>query len=89
MALDAVGAHPMVQHLLPHRRLFRVAGRVRRSGGSGGTFGGGSGGLIPRMLPMIHLPRVTGDVLLGLGGRHQERALADQAPAHVHVAGRA
>ncbi len=35
-------------------------------GGSGGTFGGGSGGLMPRMFPMIHLPRVTGEVRSGL-----------------------
>ena len=35
-------------------------------GGSGGTFGGGSGGLIPRMFVMTHLPRVTGEVRSGL-----------------------
>src|SRR5205814_8274398 len=34
---------------------------VRRSE-SAGTFGGGSGGGVPRMLLRIHLPRITGDV---------------------------
>ena len=32
---------------------------------SGGTSGGGSGGLMPRTLVMIHLPRVTGEVRSG------------------------
>ena len=34
--------------------------------GSSGTSGGGGGGGVPRMFSRIHLPRFTGEVLLGL-----------------------
>src|SRR5712691_1293554 len=33
VALDAVRADPMVQHLLPHRRLLRIPGGIARPGG--------------------------------------------------------
>ena len=57
----------------------------RRAAAAAARPAAGSGGLMPRTLVMIHLPRVTGDVRSGFERRRQERALAEQTPARVHV----
>ena len=45
---------------------------------SGGTFGGGSGGGVPRMFSSTHTPRLTGDVLNSRPGDRQNASLAQQ-----------
>ena len=90
VALDAVGAHAMVQHLLAHRRFLRVAGGVGRLRlAAAERPAGGSGGLMPRRFVMIHLPRVTGEVRSGFDVVVEERALAEQPAAQRPGPGRA
>ena len=52
---------------------------------SAGTFGGGSGGLTPRKVCRNHLPRVDRRGARGVRRHRQQRALAEQAAAHVEL----
>ena len=65
LVLVALAIVAMVAPMAMAQREQGRRGRGGRDGGPGGP-GGGFGGLIPRMFPMIHLPRVTGDVRSGL-----------------------
>ena len=85
MALDAVRAHAMIQHLLPHRRLFGVAGGVRRARRQRRH--------VRRRIRRTHAEDVPHDPLaaghrrgpFGLRGGDQKRALAQQPAAQIQV----
>ena len=88
VALDAVRAHAVVQHLLAHRRLVRVARRVRRRAPAAAARPAADpAGSCRGCSPMIHLPRVTGDVRSGFDVVTQERALARAGPRRVSMSG--
>ena len=71
------------RHLLAQRQHLAASPFVSSSAG---TFGGGSGGGVPRMFSSTHTPRLTGERAEVLRPRdRQEAALAEQAAAVVQL----
>ena len=69
-----------------HRRLLRIAGRVRRlAAAAAGRSAADPAGSCRGCSPMIHLPRVTGDVLSGLAVVDRKAPFTEQPPPHVHI----
>ena len=85
VALDAVGPHPVIHHLLPHRRLARIAGRVACFRLERWHVG--------RRVGRAHAEDVRHDPLpardrrgsFRLGGRREKRAFAEQSAPHVQA----